>query len=814
MTTNTAIADDQIEPSLETLGNLFLPGVDKSFKIPQYQRDYSWNLTEKQPQQFFKDIISRIKLDDTDDGLRPISQSYFVGTMIFKGNWNKNSSSMEVIDGQQRLTTTYLFLGALSNRFIDTSDLVANKIRSTSNPQDFAEKWEDLINTYNLYGDEIKNNRLQTPKKPYERGTRLRLEIETGADVMGALIFDKNKDNKSILPKCQAEKNLIDAYQYIYDNLSIQSLAAFPKFAKYLESSDDWDSQPVSSEGLYRKYSNYSTILYGIFEQLCNPSVAILSMQSEKQSNEVFESLNSKGKGLEQVDLIKNNLFERLTPNPLNRAHEYWGKIKDGLSERQKSKGPVSPWINLEQFFSLYWIAIEGTKGSRNSLYRSYIKAYKQADESNLIDFLERALDFVPDVSALYGKQSLATENIYQDYLDHAKEGLHYLVKVQVARQSFPLLASALHACRKNALKPSLFIELIDYLAVAFLFLRDIRGSKYTSILQDTAHCLASAVRDGYLNDDIKNKMTAWYIRNLEDELSDVIGDVSRKTIKEMLRDNTDFEYSNHTGDEKAHARVRYLLRIRCYRMILTQKNKGAGTEAASTWNVEHILPDSKEADSITHQLGNLLWIDKATNDECKNKSIPDKLKIYQRKASNPEIAELDDFFKSLSGSKREQRAAIERRTEDILYSLYNDVVKKQTTKDASGKEISKQRAEPHYNDDFEHFISTEGKRFQYEIRKNHWYHSFSSDYVCESLGKDGQKHLVRYPKSASFGLPFITLKGDSGIEQIDILLNYVETQLSNNYTFSRAEKGGQSGDNMGRYILKMLKCYRNYLES
>ena len=104
------------------------------------------------------------------------------------------------------------------------------------------------------------------------------------------------------------------------------------------------------------------------------------------------------------------------------------------MSERQKSKGPVSPWINLEQFFSLYWIAIEGTKGSRNSLYRSYIKAYKQADESELIGFLERALDFVPDVSALYCKQTLATENIYQDYLDHAKEGLHYLVKVQVAR--------------------------------------------------------------------------------------------------------------------------------------------------------------------------------------------------------------------------------------------------------------------------------------------------------------------------------------------------------------------------------------------
>lgn len=37
------IADDQIEPSMQTLGNLFAPGIDKSFIIPQYQRDYSWN---------------------------------------------------------------------------------------------------------------------------------------------------------------------------------------------------------------------------------------------------------------------------------------------------------------------------------------------------------------------------------------------------------------------------------------------------------------------------------------------------------------------------------------------------------------------------------------------------------------------------------------------------------------------------------------------------------------------------------------------------------------------------------------------------
>lgn len=71
---------------------------------------------------------------------------------------------MEVIDGQQRLTTTYLFLGTLSNRFSETPDLIANKNKIDSKSANFTEKCEDLIKTYSLYGDAIKNNRLRTPK--------------------------------------------------------------------------------------------------------------------------------------------------------------------------------------------------------------------------------------------------------------------------------------------------------------------------------------------------------------------------------------------------------------------------------------------------------------------------------------------------------------------------------------------------------------------------------------------------------------------------------------------------------------------------
>lgn len=221
----TDSAEDQIEPSMETLGNLFVPGIDKCFIIPQYQRDYSWNNNNKnhQVRQFFDDIVDRLQFRNGNDSIYPICQSYFVGTMIFKGIWNTNSGSLEVIDGQQRLTTTYLFLGALSNRFVDTAEDIQNRIAATLSSNKPSQKWEDLIAQYRKYGEAIKNDRLKTPKTPYKSHTECRLKIETGEDVMNSLIFKDQAPAKPLKPKCEAERNLIDAYEYIYILISALS---------------------------------------------------------------------------------------------------------------------------------------------------------------------------------------------------------------------------------------------------------------------------------------------------------------------------------------------------------------------------------------------------------------------------------------------------------------------------------------------------------------------------------------------------------------------------------------------------------------
>lgn len=73
-----------------------------SFIIPDYQRAYSWG--EKQLNPFIKDILEHC--DDNDDSSD--DTTYYLGHYILEKP--KDSITHEIVDGQQRISTVYLFL--------------------------------------------------------------------------------------------------------------------------------------------------------------------------------------------------------------------------------------------------------------------------------------------------------------------------------------------------------------------------------------------------------------------------------------------------------------------------------------------------------------------------------------------------------------------------------------------------------------------------------------------------------------------------------------------------------------------------------
>lgn len=91
-----------MENGQKTLMNLF--NGDRVFIIPKYQRAYAWG--EKQLNEFLDDIHNQTK-----------SSSYFFGTILFE---EKNAidgyEQIEIVDGQQRITTLVVFMKILLHK--------------------------------------------------------------------------------------------------------------------------------------------------------------------------------------------------------------------------------------------------------------------------------------------------------------------------------------------------------------------------------------------------------------------------------------------------------------------------------------------------------------------------------------------------------------------------------------------------------------------------------------------------------------------------------------------------------------------------
>lgn len=73
----------------------------KTYMIPVYQRNYAWE----------EDEITTLIKDVYDSSLKSSEEPYYIGTLV---TYKRGDNEYEVIDGQQRLTTIYIILKALS----------------------------------------------------------------------------------------------------------------------------------------------------------------------------------------------------------------------------------------------------------------------------------------------------------------------------------------------------------------------------------------------------------------------------------------------------------------------------------------------------------------------------------------------------------------------------------------------------------------------------------------------------------------------------------------------------------------------------
>lgn len=267
------MATKNIEPNLRLISEYTKLGKDDRFRIPEYQRGYSW--TTMHCDKLWQDIEAFI-----DSGA---DDPYFFGTIIIDCS---TDNCLNLIDGQQRTTTFLLLLKALQLRLKEVLD-------DFQMSPDTKALYKGLSNSY----DGI-----------------FEILFKADDDKQVAIQEDWNKakgitilENKSINELYKDDfQNIIEAETYIEAEKAVHKIPRKQKDNKYANFFRNF-------KYFYEKLLLYSESNLNNFAKIFLGKCQIIEIKSWQieQAITMFNSLNSTGMPLSDADIISAQLFSK-----------------------------------------------------------------------------------------------------------------------------------------------------------------------------------------------------------------------------------------------------------------------------------------------------------------------------------------------------------------------------------------------------------------------------------------------------------------------------------------------------------------------
>lgn len=234
-----------------SIKNLF----DVYYEIPEYQREYSWRLEN------WENLFNDLNESDKD---------YFLGTLICIVDGN---IPMQVVDGQQRLTTLSIFRLSIFKKLNDKFTIFAS---------DRAKNREFLNLESSLYDKKNKLQLQSNNKSEYEK-------------LVDKIINNKNESFDNRL-------RIFKAYNYFEEKISDYTI-------------DE---------------------LFNLLDKINGALVVRIEVKSDQDAFILFESINNRGMPLSPIDLIKNKIFAQLAKNKIGdieQNNKEWQKVLDSIDD-------------------------------------------------------------------------------------------------------------------------------------------------------------------------------------------------------------------------------------------------------------------------------------------------------------------------------------------------------------------------------------------------------------------------------------------------------------------------------------------------
>lgn len=582
--------------------------------IPPYQREFVWS--DLEGTDFFDDLRS----SDTENPL-------FIGTFIF--SLEKNGGPLEIVDGQQRITTILIFLIAC-RVFAKKKDYSTNLIEAV----------QSQIQTQSMSSE--------SPKCCLSTKGRIgkSLKIMSRSDWSGE--YEKEMGNKHGWNRARK------AYKFFYEEFNTK---------EYTEND-----------------------IRELVDKLLDVEYIGITVRGEEEAISTFERVNARGQHLAVYDLIKAYLFSRELDNPeLDDIESYWEDIREYAED---SDGKLKKLLYSFYFSKKGYVLPSKLYKNLKDIAKSNIKNFVSELEAfakfySILSTKEDKFEARIKKHLLEEVGLKGTKIDDQNRMARVVKSLYSLRLFKVI-SVYPLIYASLLSLKKNIgnakedgkKQVDEWISLIEFLEkFSFVVTRithksSLFGGKLQTLY--SKYCISFTKGE---NDFIK------IVKELKEDFAAI-----KVNEEEFIEAFKDLSYDNKNDKEIIYYIFSKLNSININEEPIEPSNlpdfftpdnyKTMGN------NIEHLSPqkpkDGRKPEENVHDIGNLLVIhrkqnSKLGNDEPKEKVAKIKKWLDESDIWNKPYLEIfvNDFEKNCPAGKEWDSELIDDRSEEIAKKIF-----------------------------------------------------------------------------------------------------------------------------------------------
>ena len=600
-----------------------------TYLIPYYQREFCWEKSN------LKIFLFQLK-----NSLEKAEESYFLGLILFQDlESNKIKNKFQIIDGQQRLVVFSLFMICFYLFFKEQKDTDESKtnmeyIQNCIFNSDLSKKLILKFNDFHEDGDTYKDitdfisNDLE--KKSVENWIK------------------NNKQNKT---------QIFQGFKFVWESFK-----------------EKW-SEPNKIKNYFKIFQGIEVIAIKIKKSFYNPQI-------------IFESLNSTGKSLNLVQLIKNYILM-----PFNAEDkEIIQTIKNWETNLNVlHKKTLEPF---EEFLYVYIHILQeekfklSKKFANQSLYWAFRKDLpeflnEKKDAWKIFESLSKNIYIFCCLFSLKGrKKNLKFKKCYENklkenvkllFLISNKGGCFHLSsfgsEFKILLHFFTLLAY------QEKIKTNTYVECISALSALELFLRITKES-----IGQLSATYSKFFKKKTSSESIKNILLFKTDKNNWDE---IVKGETKKFLNEKIDKNSFFsdkcvdskklfQFMEEKLKRKTPGKSKLLNKsILEFLLAISENNEFKETK----FNLEHINSQessNKKKSKEIFELGNLILLEEEINQNAGISSFEEKKEKYKESKN----IDIENFIKDNVKKEKWDSDSIELRTEKKWLEFTEEIKK------------------------------------------------------------------------------------------------------------------------------------------